>query len=409
MPVVLVWRTDAHLSDDTPQSRTDNWAETVLGKLRAVGDIARKVGANAVLDGGDFFNIKSPTRNSHALVRQAVEAHRNYPCPVFMNVGNHDCVYGDYSYLPQQPLGVLFETGVFRRLYDDHEALFSALGPTKLVPPIVVRVVGIPYHGVKYDLDRLARIKKGEEDYLVVVGHLLASPTHSTMFDSEDVIRYDVLDSYPDVDVWAFGHWHKDQGIGKTPGGKPVVNIGSLTRGALSQDHLDRVPSVAVLRFDLDGATVERVAIPYRPSSEVFDLQAHDKDEIQQTMIEEFGLGEKLKTKVSELSADLEKSIPNFDFVNALTKIWEVINTANKLIEDSKPWNLAKENNTKELASLLYNLLEALRIISFSISPFMPGTANCIMGQLGIKEPLKKIEAGTKVNKIKPKSQEKIY
>jgi len=115
-----------------------------------------------------------------------------------------------------------------------------------------------------------------------------------------------------------------------------------------------------------------------------------------------FGLGEKLKTKVLELSADLEKSIPNFDFVNALTKIWEVINTANKLIEDAKPWSLAKEKKTKELAFLLYNLLEALRIISLSISPFMPGTANSIMGQLGIKEPLKKIKEGTKVNKTKP-------
>lgn len=202
MPITLVWRTDTHLSDHTPRSRTDNWTDTVLRKLAAVGNIARNAGAHAVIDGGDFFDIKAPGRNSHALIRRAMEVHRDYPCPVYANVGNHDCVYGDYSYLPQQPLGVLYEAGTFRRLYDEHEAVFTATGPLRV--PVTVRVVGVPYHGVKYDLDRLARIKKGDEDYLMVVGHLLASPTQSTMFDAEDVIRYDVLDNYPDVDVWCF-------------------------------------------------------------------------------------------------------------------------------------------------------------------------------------------------------------
>lgn len=284
--ITLVWRTDVHLSDHTPRSRTDNWTDTVLRKLAAVGNIARNAGAHAVIDGGDFFDIKAPGRNSHALIRRAMEVHRDYPCPVYANVGNHDCVYGDYSYLPQQPLGVLYEAGTFRRLYDEHEAVFTTTGPLRV--PVTVRVVGVPYHGVKYDLDRLARIKKGDEDYLMVVGHLLASPTQSTMFDAEDVIRYDVLDNYPDVDVWAFGHWHKDQGIERTPGGKLVVNTGSLTRGALSQDSLDRVPTVTVVQFDLDGVTATKVAVPHAPSSEVFDLVAKDKDTLQQTMIEEF-------------------------------------------------------------------------------------------------------------------------
>jgi len=286
MPVTLVWRTDVHLSDHTPRSRTDNWTETVLRKLAAVGDIARNAGATAVIDGGDFFDIKAPGRNSHALIQRVMAIHRDYPCPVYANVGNHDCVYGDYSYLPQQPLGVLYEAGTFRRLYDEHEAVFTATGALRV--PVTVRVVGVPYHGTKYDLDRLARIKKGDEDYLMVVCHLLASPTQSTMFDAEDVIRYDVLDNYPDVDVWAFGHWHKDQGITRTPGGKIVINTGSLTRGALSQDSLDRVPTVTVVRFDLEGVTATKVLVPHAPASEVFDLVKRDADQIQQTMIEEF-------------------------------------------------------------------------------------------------------------------------
>ena len=189
MTVTLLWRTDVHLSDHTPRSRKDDWTATVISKLAQIGELARTHGAAAVLDGGDFFDLKSPTRNSHALIQQVLAVHRGYPCPVYANVGNHDCVYGDYSFLPQQPLGVLYESGAFRRCYDEHEAVFTSGGVT-------VRVVGVPYHGTKYDLDRFARIKKGSENYLVVMAHVLASPTGGMLFESEDVIKYADLDQF---------------------------------------------------------------------------------------------------------------------------------------------------------------------------------------------------------------------
>ena len=306
-----MWRTDVHLSDHTPRSRTDNWSDTVLRKLAAVGVIAKNAGAQAVIDGGDFFDLKSPTRNSHSLIRRAMEVHKDYPCPVYANVGNHDCIYGDYSYLHQQPLGVLYEAGTFQRLYDEYEAVFTAPSRQNL-PPVTVRVVGVPYHGVHYDMDRLASIKKGDEDYLLVVCHLLSSPTQSTMFDAEDVIRYDTLDNYPDVDCWAFGHWHKDQGITKTPGGKTVVNIGSLTRGALSQDNLDRTPSVAVIRFSLEGIRATKVVVPHALAGDVFDLVARDKDVLQQSMIEEFveHLSQTFTPTAHKSLTDLVREIP---------------------------------------------------------------------------------------------------
>lgn len=314
MDITLVWRTDIHLSDHTPRSRLDNWTDTVLAKIVSVGKIAKDVGARAVIDGGDFFDIKAPGRNSHALVLRAIQAHADYPCPVYANVGNHDCVYGDYSYLPQQPLGVLYAARTFHRLYDEHDVVFTIPGPTRSSPPsLKVRVVGVPYHGVKYDLTRLANIKKGDEDYLVVAAHLLASPTHATMFDAEDVLRYDTLDDYPDVDVWCFGHWHKDQGIAQTPAGATVINIGSLTRGALSQDSLDRIPSVAVMRFGPDGFTVEKVTVPHTPANEVFDLFRKDKEDIQKTMIEEFvdHLSKAVTTGPQKSLCDIVRDTPN--------------------------------------------------------------------------------------------------
>ena len=277
--VKLVWRTDIHLSDKTPHSRIDDWTQTVLDKIRQVGHIAREVKASAVIDGGDFFDIKSPTRNSHSLVRQTADVHGGYPCPVYANVGNHDCVYGDYSYLHQQPLGVLFSTGVFNRLYDEHEAIFED-------SDLKVRVVGIPYHGVNYDLSRFD-IKKGDEDYLVVAAHVLASPKGGSMFEGEDIVKYSDLKSL-DPDLWLFGHWHKNQGVVEIAPGKHVVNVGSLTRGTLHQDDLDRIPVATILSFTSQGIEIECRELEVADAAEVFDLDRRAQVEVRDAAMEAF-------------------------------------------------------------------------------------------------------------------------
>ncbi len=105
---------------------------------------------------------------------------------------------------------------------------------------------------------------------------------------------------------------------------------------------------------------------------------------------------DKLKEKALALDAELKKSIPNFDFITALEKIWEVINIANKYIEDSKPWVMAKENRTEELGRMMRNLIETLRIIALAIDPFMPSTSIEMLSQLSK-------EAITKSNPLFPR------
>ena len=257
------------MADTGPQSRTDDWASTILGKVEQVGQIAKDVHADGVLDGGDFFHIKSPTRNSHEIVRRVAEVHKGYPCPVWANVGNHDLKYGSLEFLDESPLSVLFSSGVFQRLYDQYEAVFDQGG-------VKVRVVGIPYHGTKYDLNRFTGIVKGDEDYLVVIAHCLASPTGGTLFEAEDVIGYKQLVNY-DPDVWCFGHWHKNQGIKEIARGKYVVNIGSLSRGSLSQDDLARTPECTVLRFSKQAITFEPVKLKVAAPDDVFNLAERDR------------------------------------------------------------------------------------------------------------------------------------
>jgi methionyl-tRNA synthetase len=71
----------------------------------------------------------------------------------------------------------------------------------------------------------------------------------------------------------------------------------------------------------------------------------------------------------------------------ALIAIWEFINVTNKYIVEREPWVLAKDPaNRGRLETIIYNLVEALRITAVLITPFMPGSAAKMMDQLGIAD-----------------------
>ncbi|MEM5798528.1 MAG: methionine--tRNA ligase [Candidatus Aenigmatarchaeota archaeon] len=69
------------------------------------------------------------------------------------------------------------------------------------------------------------------------------------------------------------------------------------------------------------------------------------------------------------------------EFHHALEEIWTFIKAVNRYVNEKEPWRL-KGN---DLANVLYNLLESLRVIAILIYPFMPGTAEGICQQLGIR------------------------
>lgn len=69
---------------------------------------------------------------------------------------------------------------------------------------------------------------------------------------------------------------------------------------------------------------------------------------------------------------------------NALAEIFKVVSRANKYIDETTPWVLAKDESNKiRLATVLYNLLDTIRIISTLLSAFMPTTMPSIWEQIG--------------------------
>lgn len=103
-------------------------------------------------------------------------------------------------------------------------------------------------------------------------------------------------------------------------------------------------------------------------------------------VLEEESLDEVARLKVAplvkELKARVASSLGVLDFGSALDAIWALVAAANKYIEETKPWNLKKENKTRELQNFIALLIAVLRCVTDEIACFMPETAEKIRAQI---------------------------
>ena len=80
----------------------------------------------------------------------------------------------------------------------------------------------------------------------------------------------------------------------------------------------------------------------------------------------------------------VEKSFDEFKIADAAEAVMNSAKRSNKYIDETAPWALAKDEANKDrLSTVLYNLLEAIRIIAVELIPFMPETAEKIFAQIG--------------------------
>ncbi|MEG0919197.1 MAG: methionine--tRNA ligase [Anaerovoracaceae bacterium] len=92
-----------------------------------------------------------------------------------------------------------------------------------------------------------------------------------------------------------------------------------------------------------------------------------------------------LKAVATGAIAKVEAEMENFKFHIALEEIWTVVRRANKYIDETTPWILAKDDaNKARLDVVMHNLAEAIRIVSILIYPFMHTTSGKIRKQMGL-------------------------
>lgn len=89
-----------------------------------------------------------------------------------------------------------------------------------------------------------------------------------------------------------------------------------------------------------------------------------------------------LINKASNLKSVVDKNMEKLYISDALEEIFNFLRECNKYIDDTTPWVLAKEEKLERLQTVLYNLLESIRISSVLLTPFMPTTTEKIFTQL---------------------------
>ena len=94
-----------------------------------------------------------------------------------------------------------------------------------------------------------------------------------------------------------------------------------------------------------------------------------------------------LREIASAVPSKIATAIEQFQLHEAITAIWELIAAANKYVNDTAPWRLAKSQILEDQARLrtvLYHLVETLRLSAYFLEPFLPLAAASITAQLGL-------------------------
>lgn len=102
---------------------------------------------------------------------------------------------------------------------------------------------------------------------------------------------------------------------------------------------------------------------------------------------EEGDFDAELIAEAKGLVAKVDEFMDKTQINNALAEIFKVVSRANKYIDETAPWVLGKDESKKaRLATVLYNLLETIRIVSTLLSNFMPTTMPKVWEQIGAAE-----------------------
>jgi methionyl-tRNA synthetase len=99
---------------------------------------------------------------------------------------------------------------------------------------------------------------------------------------------------------------------------------------------------------------------------------------------------------VNSLHKVYESNMEKYAFQNAIVEVLNVTSRANKYIDETTPWVLAKEDDKKpRLAAVMYNLLEAIRICTVLLQPMIPDACEKIFSQIGATTELTTYESAT--------------
>lgn len=278
---------DPHLDVRAPSfRRTDDYFSTCMNKLHQIADLCAQLDVEVLCCTGDWFHKKNPQAVPHRLVRAVLDWSHvvtdEVGIPIYTVLGNHDVQFNDVSApsVHKQPVGTLLTNrDVF---WLDHH------------PPMKLR--GVHFVGSSYRPPLVLSDGSLEEDPTqFAVPHDLEGPvvqlTHASVVPEAPVWKPYLLASeiasLSTATVCHTGHIHEDLGIHRIPRLDGSVlywtNVGSLTRGALSEATMARQPKVLMVEIEPGEAPVfTPITLEHLPAEEIYDVTTYREEKAQE-------------------------------------------------------------------------------------------------------------------------------
>ncbi len=115
-------------------------------------------------------------------------------------------------------------------------------------------------------------------------------------------------------------------------------------------------------------------------ASKYFNKQVHNPKQTE-------AVDKTLEQKINGLEAAVQEKMDQLEVSAAITEIFDVLRASNKYIDETMPWLLAKEEDKQErLETVLYHLLESIRVCAVFLEPFMPETSQEILRQINCSD-----------------------
>jgi DNA repair exonuclease SbcCD nuclease subunit len=274
-PILLVG--DIHLADKAPSSCTDSYCDDLFDLLEQTVVMANDLDAVPVW-AGDVFHVKAPARTSHRIVQRALRLIEGYKHQLRIVPGNHD-MSGDRleSLYETQPLGVLLEAGAKLLIgWDEDLPIFG-------VPWLQGYGEGVVPDDLLRELDDF-RAVHDKKDRLVVAHAPLYPPGIELTYENIPMEKW--ADAMGNEGNCYYGHVHDFHGVTRV-GGVTFCNNGAITRGALTESHLNRKVTVTTWGENGFGA----VMLDAKPASEVFRLAEKTEEKESAARLDEFLAG----------------------------------------------------------------------------------------------------------------------
>jgi exonuclease SbcD len=278
--ITLGYFTDTHFRFQNPIYRKDKFKESIMNKLGDVKNILSRYQVDAILHGGDMFDI--PTVDQSTWVAFGAQL-LNFGVPIYALPGNHDMEGHNVLTVPNTPIDHLSKLGVFSLIMDNKEEPFVIKKNG-----ISVQITGRSFHNfmdIKYkEEDYVLKNKKADYAIHMVHGNLLDKPiielAHFTLIDE---IKHTL------ADVTLSGHYHMGFPLTKIVDNgmeKYFYNPGGFVRKTVKE--MKRMPTFTLIFISEQGIHIEDIPLPSAlPAEEVLDLEKMERKKNSEQEVQE--------------------------------------------------------------------------------------------------------------------------